>query len=84
MDAQVNAEILRHLYEIPDPRRHNRIHKLTDIITIACSLVLVESIVNQRAPSESTMIDLNQFEASSASRLRTSGGASSGAWLYTK
>ena len=30
----------------------------TDIITIACSLVLVESIVNQRASSESTMIDL--------------------------
>ena len=40
MDAQVNAEILRHLYEIPDPRRHNRIHKLTDIITIAVFAVI--------------------------------------------
>jgi predicted transposase YbfD/YdcC len=40
MEAQATAEILRHMSEIPDPRRHNRIHLLGDIITIAIFAVI--------------------------------------------
>jgi predicted transposase YbfD/YdcC len=40
MDAQATAEILRHMCDIPDHRRHNRIHQLTDIITIAVFAVI--------------------------------------------
>lgn len=40
MDAKATAEILRHMTAIPDPRRHNRIHLLADIVTIAIFAVI--------------------------------------------
>lgn len=40
MDGQATAEILRHMTRIPDPRRHNRIHLLADMITIAIFAVI--------------------------------------------
>lgn len=40
MDAQATAEILRYMSQIPDPRRHNRIHQLGDILTIAIFAVI--------------------------------------------
>jgi predicted transposase YbfD/YdcC len=40
MDGQATAEILRHMSQIPDPRRHNRIHRLVDILTIAIFAVI--------------------------------------------
>jgi len=40
MEAQATAKILRHMYEIPDPRRHNRLHLLSDVITIAVFAVI--------------------------------------------
>jgi predicted transposase YbfD/YdcC len=40
MDAQATAGVLRALCDMPDPRRHNRLHKLTDIITIAVLAVI--------------------------------------------
>jgi predicted transposase YbfD/YdcC len=40
MDAQATAEILRHMCDIPDHRRHNRIHLLSDLITIAVFAVI--------------------------------------------
>jgi predicted transposase YbfD/YdcC len=40
MEAQATAEVLRHLFEISDPRRHNHLHKLSDIITIAVFAVI--------------------------------------------
>ena len=40
MEAQATAEILRYMSEIPDPRRHNRVHLLGDIITIAIFAVI--------------------------------------------
>jgi predicted transposase YbfD/YdcC len=40
MDAQAPAEILRHMYDIPDFRGHNCTHRLTDIITIAIFAVI--------------------------------------------
>ena len=40
MEAQATAEILRHMTQIPDPRRHNRIHRLADIVTIAIFAVI--------------------------------------------
>ena len=40
MEAQATAKILRHMHQIPDFRRHNRIHKLGDVITIAIFAVI--------------------------------------------
>ena len=40
MDAPATAEILRYMSTIPDPRRHNRIHLLNDLITIAIFAVI--------------------------------------------
>jgi hypothetical protein len=40
MEAQTTAEILRHMTQIPDPRCHNRIHLLADIVTIAIFAVI--------------------------------------------
>ena len=40
MDAQATAEILRHMCEIPDIRRPNRLHLLGDVITIAIFAVI--------------------------------------------
>ena len=40
MDAQATPEILRHFQTLPDPRRHNRFHKLKDILAIALFAVL--------------------------------------------
>jgi len=40
MEVRATAEILRHMAEIPDPRRHNRIHLLGDIVTIAIFAVI--------------------------------------------
>ena len=40
MEAQATAEILRRMCEMPDPRRHNRLHKLADVITIAVFAVI--------------------------------------------
>ena len=40
MEAQATAEILRHMTQIPDPRRHNRLHPLGDLITIAIFAVI--------------------------------------------
>jgi len=40
MDGQATAEILRHMTLIPDPRRHNRVHQLGDILTIAIFAVI--------------------------------------------
>lgn len=40
MEAQATAEILRYMSEIPDPRRHNRVHLLGDIVTIAIFAVI--------------------------------------------
>jgi predicted transposase YbfD/YdcC len=40
MDALATPEILRHLANMTDPRRHNRIHKLVDILTVALFAVL--------------------------------------------
>jgi len=40
MDAQATPEILRVLNEIPDPRRHNHLHKLHDILSIALMAVI--------------------------------------------
>ena len=40
MEIQAPAKILRHLCQMPDPRRHNRVHKLTDVITIAVFAVI--------------------------------------------
>lgn len=40
MDAQATAEILRAFEDMPDPRRHNRQHKLCDILTIAIFAVI--------------------------------------------
>jgi predicted transposase YbfD/YdcC len=40
MDAQATAGILRALCDMPDPRRHYRLHKLSDVITIAILAVI--------------------------------------------
>lgn len=40
MDAQATKDILRHLQTMTDPRRPNRLHKLTDILSIALFAVL--------------------------------------------
>ena len=40
MDAQATGGILRALCDMPDPRNHNSVHKLTDIITIAVFAVI--------------------------------------------
>ena len=40
MDAQVTGEILRAFQTLPDPRRHNRRHRLIDILTIALLAVI--------------------------------------------
>jgi predicted transposase YbfD/YdcC len=40
MDARATAEILRFMCDIPDHRRHNRIHLLSDLITIAIFAVI--------------------------------------------
>jgi predicted transposase YbfD/YdcC len=40
MESEATAEILRHMTEIPDFRRHNRIHLLGDIVTIAIFAVI--------------------------------------------
>ena len=40
MDATATAGILRYFQDMTDPRRHNRIHKLLDILTIALFAVL--------------------------------------------
>ena len=40
MEAQATAKILRQLCNMPDPRRHNRLHKLADLITIAIFAVI--------------------------------------------
>jgi predicted transposase YbfD/YdcC len=40
MDAQATGGVLRALCDMPDPRKHNRLHKLTDIITIAVFAVI--------------------------------------------
>lgn len=40
MDDKATAEILRHMAEIPDPRRPNRVHLLGDIVTIAIFAVI--------------------------------------------
>lgn len=40
MDAQATPEILRHFQTMTDPRRHNRVHCLSDLLTIALFAVL--------------------------------------------
>jgi predicted transposase YbfD/YdcC len=40
MDAQATPEVLRHFHAMTDPRRHNRVHRLTDLLTIALFAVL--------------------------------------------
>jgi predicted transposase YbfD/YdcC len=40
MDAPATGELLRLLNQIPEPRRHNVRHKLTDILTIAVLAVI--------------------------------------------
>lgn len=40
MDAQAIPQVLRHFRAMTDPRRHNRVHRLTDILTIALFAVL--------------------------------------------
>jgi predicted transposase YbfD/YdcC len=40
MDAQATGGVLRALCDMPDPRTNNRLHKLTDIITIAVFAVI--------------------------------------------
>jgi predicted transposase YbfD/YdcC len=40
MDVQATAGILRAFADMPDPRRHNRRHKLMDILTIALIAVI--------------------------------------------
>jgi len=40
MEVQAPAKILRHMCQMTDPRRHNRIHKLSDVITIAVFAVI--------------------------------------------
>ena len=40
MEAQATAKILRHMCQIPDIRRPNRLHKLSDMITLAIFAVI--------------------------------------------
>jgi hypothetical protein len=40
MEAQAAAEILRHMGQIPEFRRPNRPHKLSDVIPIAIFAVI--------------------------------------------
>ena len=40
MDAQATGEVLRYFQTMTDPRRHNRLHRLMDILTIALFAVL--------------------------------------------
>ena len=40
MEVQAPAKILRHMCQMTDPRRHNRLHKLSDLITIAVFAVI--------------------------------------------
>ena len=40
MDGQATAGLLRHFQDLPDPRAHNVIHKLTDILTLAICAVI--------------------------------------------
>jgi len=43
MEAQATVKILRHMWQIPDIRRHNRLHKLSDMITIAIFAVIARA-----------------------------------------
>jgi predicted transposase YbfD/YdcC len=40
MDAPATPEVLRHFHAMTDPRRHNRVHRLSDLLTIALFAVL--------------------------------------------
>jgi predicted transposase YbfD/YdcC len=66
MEAQANVEILRHMCQTPDPRRHNCLHKLTDVITLAVFAVIcgaegwvdVEEYGRRKLPWLKTFLDL--------------------------
>jgi predicted transposase YbfD/YdcC len=66
MDAQATGSILRHMSEIPEFRRHNRLHKLGDVVTIAIFAVIcgaegwvdVELYGRRKWPWLKTFLDL--------------------------